>query len=130
MHSVPRLEEHGSIYLNDWAEEPYAYTVGREALLLDFEIDAAELEGVEILLASYDYHEYAGEAFVLFRRAGRLYEVNASHCSCFELEGMWRPEETTVEALRYRVEQGELGKGEWQNFADDLLAILHRLEAL
>jgi hypothetical protein len=90
-----------------------------------------EFQGAEILLASYGTPGYEGYAFVLFRRDGKLYEVNGSHCSCFGLEDQWRPEETTVGALRHRVVNGELGKGDWDEnpFADELLEILDALSA-
>jgi hypothetical protein len=89
-----------------------------------------EFKGAEILLASYGTPSYEGYAFVLFRRDGKLYEVNGSHCSCYQLEGQWEPEETTVDALRHRVGEGELGKGGWDEnpFAAELLQVLATLE--
>lgn len=56
----------------------------------------------EILLAEYAAEAYGGSAFVLFERDGKLYEVNAGHCSCYGLEGQWSPEETTWSALAMR----------------------------
>lgn len=32
------------------------------------------------------------DAFVVFRRAGELYEAHGSHCSCHGFEGQWEPE--------------------------------------
>jgi hypothetical protein len=88
-----------------------------------------EFKDAEILLASYGTPSYEGYAFVLFRRDGKLYEVNGSHCSCYELEGQWEPEETTVDALRHRIAEGELGKGDWDEnpFAAELLQVLATL---
>ena len=37
--------------------------------------------GKHILFASYGTDNYSGDAFVLFEQGGKLYEVNASHCS-------------------------------------------------
>lgn len=54
----------------------------------------------EIVIACYNQQSYDGDAFVLYRRDGRLYEVNGSHCSCYGLEGQWKPEETTAAALK------------------------------
>ncbi len=90
-----------------------------------------EFQGAEILLASYGTPDYEGYAFVLFRRDGRLYEVNGSHCSCYELEGQWEPEETTAEALLHRVQHGELGKGAWDEnpFAEELISVLSRISS-
>ena len=86
--------------------------------------------GAEILLASYGTPDYEGYAFVLFRRDGKLWEVNASHCSCYGLEGQWQPEETTVDALRRRVKEGTLGQGEYEGnpFPAELLQVLDGLE--
>ena len=70
------------------------------------EIDNAERQPLdkqptenELLFASYGGGSYEGDAFVLFRKDGVLYEVNGSHCSCYGLEGQWKPEETSVAAL-------------------------------
>lgn len=70
--------------------------------LRQFEIELAVLDGLEILHAHYDCENYEGNAFVLYRKDGKLYEVNASHCSCYGLEQQWDPEETTVEAVSLR----------------------------
>jgi hypothetical protein len=56
----------------------------------------------EVLFASYEDEHWEGIAFVLFERDGKLYEVNASHCSCHGLEGQWEPEETSWVALAQR----------------------------
>ncbi|QYW02096.1 integrase [Stenotrophomonas phage Siara] len=71
-------------------------------------------DGFHVLFAIYEQEAYEGSAFVLIGRDGKLFEVNGSHCSCMGLEGQWEEEETTVEALRHRMEKGELGKeSEW-----------------
>ena len=64
------------------------------------------LKDSEILLAWYGGETYEGQAFVLFRKDGKLWEVNGGHCSCYGLEGQWEPEETTLEALDQRVIEG------------------------
>jgi hypothetical protein len=89
-----------------------------------------KFKGAEILLASYGTPMYEGYAFVLFRRDGKLWEVNGSHCSCYELEGQWEPEETTVEALLHRVEEGSLGAGGYDEnpFADELRQVLQEYD--
>lgn len=56
----------------------------------------------EIILAAYGGGSYNGDAFVLFERDGKLYEVNGSHCSCYGLEDQWKPEETSWAALAMR----------------------------
>ena len=62
-------------------------------------LDSEKYQNLEVLLASYTYEDYGGSAFVLFKKDGKLWEVNGSHCSCHGLEGQWEPEETTPEAL-------------------------------
>ena len=86
------------MFLNDWAES------GVNGLMCDFCIGEEELVGVEILFATYTYEDYSGFAYVLFQRDGKLYEVVASHCSCYGLEEQWEPEETTVEAVSRRAD--------------------------
>lgn len=56
----------------------------------------------QILLGARGWGSYCGDAFVLFERDGKLYEVNGGHCSCYGLEGQWTPEETTWAALAMR----------------------------
>lgn len=87
-------------------------------------------QGLEVLLASYGYQNYSGDAFVLFRKDGKLYEVNGSHCSCHGLERQWQPEETTVEELRHRLDKGNLGNDEYcgNKFAVQLRQVLDALE--
>jgi hypothetical protein len=59
-------------------------------------------KGIKILLAWYGYGSYCGSSLVIYEFDGKLYEVNASHCSCNGLEGQWVPEETTLAALKMR----------------------------
>ena len=115
-----------AVYLHDWSDFD-----GMVESFRDYGADVAEharlFEGVEVLLASYSYEDYSGLAFVLFRKGGELFEVNGSHCSCYGLEDQWEPEQTTVAALRYRLDQGQLGNGHYDGsgtFADELRAVL------
>jgi hypothetical protein len=78
---------------------------GLEDMREKFEIDLScdhyrQLRSATTIIACYDCYAYDGHAFVLFQTSdGMLYEVNASHCSCYGLEGQWKPEVTTYEAL-------------------------------
>lgn len=67
---------------------------------------ARDLKGATVHIAWYGYGSYCGSAFVLYERNGVLCEVNGSHCSCFGLEGQWKPERTSWIALRRILEQG------------------------
>lgn len=51
-------------------------------------------DDIEIVVAAYDTPPYEGYAFVLYRQGGVLYEVNASHCSCYGLCDHWYDSET------------------------------------
>jgi hypothetical protein len=45
-------------------------------------------------------------SFFVFKdkETGKLYEMHGSHCSCYGFEGQFGLEETTIEALKSRVE--------------------------
>ncbi len=58
---------------------------------------------VNIKFASYGTDNYSGEAWVLFERNGKLFEVNASHCSCYGCEGQWEPSELNLDELKNRL---------------------------
>jgi hypothetical protein len=93
----------------------------------DFDYPIQHVTEKELLFAWYGGGGYDGTAFVLFRRDGVLYEVNASHCSCNGLEDQWKPEATSKKALLFRIEKGYLGKDSYTSggmFADQLLALL------
>lgn len=96
------------LYLHDWAEGSYSYGSDTEqtAMVRDFQISEDELDACEILLASYTDENYSGDAFVLYRKDGKLYEVNGSHCSCYGLSGQWAPEETNVDFLKHLLAEG------------------------
>ena len=114
------------IYLNNWDS--------KQDVINDFFPEyrepkyKGELDNINILLASYTYWSYDGDAFVLFEKEGKLYEVNGSHCSCYGLEGQWDPEETTKEALLHRINEGTLGTHFGDNtFKNELLEVLDKL---
>lgn len=62
----------------------------------------ADLNGSMLHAAWYGYGDSSGESFVLYEKDGVLYENNASHCSCFGLEGQWAPERTSWPVLAGR----------------------------
>ena len=83
------------------------YQNSLEEICSQFQIKPKELEGINILYANYSLGNYVGDSFILFEKDGKLFEVNASHCSCYGLEGQWEPEETTKEALKLRKDFSE-----------------------
>lgn len=88
-------------------------------------------DDIEILLAWYGYGDYEGDAFVLFRKDGKLYEVNGGHCSCNGLEGQWDPEETSIEALRFQLDKGTRFSDYYDGYQqakEELTAVLEELD--
>ena len=95
-------------------------------MLNEFEANGVELRDEQVLFDAYDTEQYEGYAFVLIEREDGLYEVNASHCSCYGLEGQWDEEKTTAEALRARFQHRQYGVMESQEDRDALMEILRR----
>lgn len=110
------------MYLENWKQD------GFTQMMKDFEEDPESWKNINVLLAIYSYGCYDGTAFVLFERDGKLYEVDGGHCSCYGLEQQWKPEETTVESLRHRLNNGQLGKGYYDNdrFDKELIEVLDK----
>lgn len=68
------------------------------------EFDMNSPEPDEVLFAAYEYENYSGECFVVYKQNEKLWMVEGGHCSCYGLEGQWEPEEMTIGALRSIVE--------------------------
>lgn len=90
---------------------------------------ADALDNAEVLLAWYGYDYYEGKSLVIYRRDGKLYEVNGSHCSCYGLEDQWVPEETTWAALAMREFSGYDGADEAQSVLLTLVLSHRRISA-
>lgn len=47
-----------------------------------------------ILYADYTYEDYTGDCYILgYNKLNKqFFEINGSHCSCYELEGQWDEE--------------------------------------
>lgn len=76
-----------------------------------------EIINLDIIVAFYTYECYSGYAFVLYRKDGKLYEVNAYHCSCYGLRD-WEPEETSKDALLKR---------NWEHYSEELKKVFEEL---
>jgi len=83
-----------------WAQNTDTEVLNEQEVLEQFEEPQGALDGCKLLMAVILSGMYEGEAFVLFERDGDLFEVLASHCSCYGFEGQWNPQPTTVAALR------------------------------
>lgn len=82
-----------------------------EDIVKEFDIACSEIKDEEVLFAHYGNGSYSGGCTVLFQRNGKLYEVDAGHCSCYGLEGQWSPDEVTWDQLAMR--------GDYANYGDD-----------
>jgi hypothetical protein len=91
----------------------------------EFGLPDGYLNNCEVLLAWYEYENYEGASFVLFKRGGKLYEVYGSHCSCYGLEGQFDEEETTVEALEHYLTKGDY---RCQGHSADLYEVIDKLK--
>ena len=112
-------------YFGEWDNGEEYPLVKKEDYYVGFDVDnmtAIEISKLDILCAAYDHESYSGDAFVLFRKDGKLYEVNDSHCSCYGLQS-WEPEETTKQALLNRSDS----YGVWGHYGDELKKIINDL---
>ncbi len=80
-------------------------------------------EPIKILFASYDLGNWEGDAFVLFSENGKLYEVNAGHCSCYGLENQWEPEEVFSPEIKKRLIDGTFGGNDFKSELKTFLGI-------
>lgn len=78
---------------------------------------------VDVVFAAYETPGYEGEAIVLYREGGKLFEVHGSHCSCYGLEGQWEPEEVDPDVLLQRVEKAGV-YGVEASFKEEIKAAL------
>lgn len=68
-----------------------------------------DLRDSDLFFAVYSCESYEGSAIIVFgkrkwnqttrKNEYTLYRVNGGHCSCYGLEGQWKPEPTIVEQL-------------------------------
>ena len=70
----------------------------------EFEIDDSDLEDVEIIYAQYETGCYEGSCVVLFKKEGKLFLIEASHCSCYGLEDQWDAVEITEKSLKKEID--------------------------
>lgn len=64
-------------------------------------------KNIVILIDYYHYECYEGYGYVLGynKDTKQFFEVHGSHCSCYELEGQWEEEYTTLEEIKLHTEK-------------------------
>jgi len=74
----------------------------------DMNFVSEQLEKLDVLIAYESVGSWGCDSTSFFvfkdKETGTLYEMHGSHCSCYGFEGQFRLEETTIEALKSRVE--------------------------
>lgn len=95
-----------------------------EGVFSSFGVFESDWKDIEFIYACYDTPQYEGYAHVIFKRDGKLYEVNASHCSCYELDGQWEPEETSLSALMFRPNVAAEAKANLKQLYSNLMCFL------
>ncbi len=102
MKNLEDIIKQKSVFLGNWKES--------SEIIKDFKIKKDSLKGIKILFACYKDRGYSGDAFVLFEKNGELFEVNTTACSIYGVEQQWKPEETNLTAIQYRLSKGTLGR--------------------
>ena len=77
-------------------------------LVNEYEAEQGIVDDLEILIGYESVGSWGcdSSSFFLFRgKDGKLYEVHGSHCSCYGFEGQFDLEETTIEALKFRINE-------------------------
>lgn len=77
---------------------------GKSQIASEFDYPIEELNKLHFIYAWYDCQSYSGDAYLLFIKDDKVYEIVAGHCSCYGLEGQFEPEEIPLEVLYHRLE--------------------------
>jgi hypothetical protein len=129
MKTLKEIIKQKPVYLHDWREKIdviYDFEDLRFAESERQEKVVKSYDNINILFASYSYENYSGDAYVLFEKNGKLFEVFGSHCSCYGLEGQFEPDEVSLEELNMRLLNGEFGVDNYSEneFAEELKEFL------
>jgi len=92
MKTLEEIIKQNPVYLHDWSDKIdviYDFEDFQWRTKENQEKVVKNYDGINILFASYSYENYSGDAYVLFEKNGKLFEVFGSHCSCYGLEGQF-----------------------------------------
>lgn len=95
-----------------------------DSLAREFNEHVDTFKELNLLFAFYEYEDYSGDAYVLYEKDGKLFEVSGGHCSCYGLEDQWSPDETTKEALLHWLTHGKTRFGSYEK---ELLEVVRGL---
>lgn len=77
-------------------------------LVKEYEADSNVVNNLEILIGYESVGSWGCDSssfFLLRDKDGNLFEVHGSHCSCYGFEGQFTLEPTTIEALKFRINE-------------------------
>lgn len=99
---MKNLNYKNALFLEDFSGKDS--DVVRNKIVKDFEIARERIDEFQILVAYMSVGDYGcdSSAWLLLRdrKSGGLFEVHASHCSCYGFEGQFAPEPTTEAYLK------------------------------
>ena len=85
----------------------------RAHLMGEYEAPSDLVNKLDILIAYESVGSWGCDSSSFFlvkdKETGVLYEVHGSHCSCYGFEGQFTLEETSVDALKFRVKESKYG---------------------
>lgn len=84
----------------------------------EFRIERSELDEYEVLFAQYGIDGWEGTSILFLTKEGKLFINDASHCSCYGLEGQFDPSETTKEAMMLQLTRGRIRSFNFKNFLE------------
>jgi len=77
-------------------------------LVNEYTADPDVVEGLEVLIGYESVGDWGCDSssfFLLRDKDGNLFEVHGSHCSCYGFEDQFTLEPTTIEALKFRINE-------------------------
>jgi hypothetical protein len=77
-------------------------------LVNEYEAELGIVNDLEVLIGYESVGSWGCDSssfFLLRDKDGKLFEVHGSHCSCYGFEGQFNLEETTIEALKFRINE-------------------------
>jgi hypothetical protein len=77
-------------------------------LVNEYTADPDVVDGLEVLIGYESVGDWGCDSssfFLLRDKDGNLFEVHGSHCSCYGFEDQFTLEPTTIEALKFRINE-------------------------
>lgn len=105
------------VYLEGFSHWEKREDFDYSSVVKNFEIDEQEPKRI---WACYDNGGWEGSATIVFERGDQWYLVEGSHCSCYGLEGQWKPEKFDPREHLKAVKDGKRIAGAYLYAKDDL----------